>query len=298
MGQLVSILEQSFILSIMVFGVYITYKILDLPDLSVDGIFPLGAAVTATIVTAGYSPFIGLIASIICGCMGGLMTGLLHIKLKITALLSGILVMIGLYSINLRIMGKANIPLFSVKKIFDLNINRLLLIAIILVVIKIVFDYFFQTELGYILKATGDNEVFVESLGVNKGSIKILGLVISGGLVGLSGSLFAQYQGFADVGMGTGMVVVGLASVIIGDMIFNNLTFVAVSTISIFGTIIYKLSVVLALNLGLPPSDMKLITAVIVVIAISIKQSNFKLNFKVKGERKDVKNRKYKENFS
>lgn len=298
MGQLVSILEQSFILSIMVFGVYITYKILDLPDLSVDGIFPLGAAVSATLLTAGYSPVVGLIASVVCGCLGGLVTGLLHIKLKITALLSGILVMIGLYSINLRIMGKANIPLFSVNKIFDMHINRLLLISVVLVIIKLIFDYFFQTEIGYILKATGDNEVFVESLGVNKGSIKIMGLVISGGLVGLSGSLFAQYQGFADVGMGTGMVVVGLASVIIGDMIFKNLTFVAVSTISIFGTIIYKLSVVLALNLGLPPSDMKLITAIIVVVAISLKQTSFKLNFKVKGEKKNVKNRKYKENFS
>jgi putative ABC transport system permease protein len=216
------------------------------------------------------------------GAVAGAVTGFLHVKLKISNLMSGILVMIALYSVNLRIMGKSNTPLFSTNNIFKNNImSSIFIILAVVIVFKIILDLFLKTKTGFLLIAVGDNEQVVSALGVNKNSVKILGLMISNGLVALAGALTAQHQGFADVIMGQGTVVMGLAAVVIGISIFGKLSFVKVTTLSIFGAIIYKLVVALALWMKLNPNDLKLMTAVIVVVALS---SNNKL-FKFKNKR-------------
>ncbi|ARC83489.1 branched-chain amino acid transport system / permease component family protein [Clostridium argentinense CDC 2741] len=275
MGLLINILEQGLIFSIMAIGVYITYRILDFPDLSVEGTFPLGAATAAVCLMNGINPFVACLLAFISGSIGGIITGLLHVKLKITNLLSGILVMIALYSINLRIMGKSNIPLFGKDTIFTAVSNPIIIIAIFALASKIILDLFLKTKLGFILKATGDNEQLVTSLGVNKNMIKIVGLMISNGLVALSGAIMAQYQGFADVGMGTGIVVMGLAAVIIGESILKKVDIVKGTTMAILGSVIYKAIIAIALELGFQPTDLKLVTVIIVIIALSLNNRNF-----------------------
>ncbi len=279
-GFIINILEQGFIFAIMAIGVYITYKILDFPDLSVDGTFALGAAVTAAALIKGVNPYVSLILAFASGIIAGGITGVLHVKLKITNLLSGILVMIGLYSINLRIMGKANIPLFSQSTIFSNSISPVIIIAIFAVLAKIGLDLFLKTKLGFILRATGDNPQMVTSLGIDIGTIKILGLMLSNGIVALSGSMMAQYQKFSDVGMGTGIIVMGLASVILGESVFRKASFLLPTTTAILGSILYKGSLSLALKMGFPPTDLKLITCVIVIIALSLNGKKLNLSFK------------------
>lgn len=280
MDVLINVLEQGLIFSIAAFGVYITYKILDFPDLSVDGTFPLGAAITAVCLIKGVNPFAACALSFAFGCIGGLLTGILHVRFKITNLLSGILIMIALYSINLRIMSKSNIPLFGKQTIFSNNVNVLVVVFIFMIVVKIALDMFLKTKLGFVLKAVGDNDQLVTSLGINKDNIKIIGLMLSNGLVALSGSMMAQYQGFSDVGMGTGIVVMGLAAVIMGESVFGKIRFMQATTMALIGSILYKGAIALALTLGLPSTDLKLITALIVVIALSL--NGKKLNFKPK----------------
>lgn len=275
MDFILNILEQGIIFSIVAIGVYITYKVLDFPDLSVDGTFPLGASVAAICLIKGINPFAACAAAFAAGCLGGAVTGLLHVKLKINNLLCGILVMIGLYSINLRIMTKSNIPLFGTNTIFSGSATPLITIVISSLIVKVALDFFLKTKLGFILKATGNNEQLVTMLGVNKDSIKVLGLVISNGIVALSGGLMAQYQGFSDVGMGTGIIVTGLAAVIMGDTIFKKASFIKPTTMVVLGSIIYKAAIAVALELGLPATDLKLITAIIVVIALSFNNKNF-----------------------
>jgi ABC-type uncharacterized transport system, permease component len=277
---LISVLEQGLILSIAVFGVYITFKILDFPDMSADGTFPLGAAVTAVCLLSGINPFAACILSFAVGCIGGLLTGFLHVKLKISNLLSGILVMIALYSINLRIMSKSNIPLFGKQTIFSGNGNVLVTIVIFMIIAKIALDLFLKTKLGFALKAVGDNEQLVTSLGLNNDNIKLIGLAISNGLVALAGSMMAQYQGFSDVGMGTGTVVMGLAAVIMGEAIFGKINFIKATTMGLLGSIVYKGVIAVALMVGLPPTDLKLVTALIVTIALSLNGKKF--SFKLK----------------
>jgi len=277
---LISVLEQGLILSIAVFGVYITFKILDFPDMSADGTFPLGAAVTAVCLLKGINPFAACILSFAVGSIGGLLTGILHVKLKISNLLSGILVMIALYSINLRIMSKSNIPLFGKQTIFSGSANILVTIFIFMIISKIVLDLFLKTKLGFALKAVGDNEQLVISLGLNKDNIKLIGLAVSNGLIALAGSMMAQYQGFADVGMGTGTVVMGLAAVIMGESIFRKVKFIKATTMGLLGSIVYKGVIALALMMGLPPTDLKLVTALIVAAALSLNGKKF--NFKLK----------------
>lgn len=280
MDILISVLEQGLILSIAVFGVYITFKILDFPDMSADGTFPLGAAVTAVCLLSGINPFAACILSFAVGCIGGLLTGFLHVKLKISNLLSGILVMIALYSINLRIMSKSNIPLFGKQTIFSGNGNVLVTIVIFMIIAKIALDLFLKTKLGFALKAVGDNEQLVTSLGLNNDNIKLIGLAISNGLVALAGSMMAQYQGFSDVGMGTGTVVMGLAAVIMGEAIFGKINFIKATTMGLLGSIVYKGVIAVALMVGLPPTDLKLVTALIVTIALSLNGKKF--SFKLK----------------
>lgn len=281
MQLLLTILEQGFIFGVMALGVYITFRILDLSDLTVDGSFPLGAAVTASLLQAGINPILTTMAAFIAGMVAGAMTGILHIKLKITNLLSSILVMIGLYSINLRIMGKANIPLFQEKTIFSNNLDPVLIIILIAVLMKIALDLFLKTKLGFILKATGDNPKLVTTLGIDIGTIKIMGLMLANGLVALSGSMMAQYQRFADVGMGTGVMVMGLAAIILGEAVLKSIPFITATTIAIIGSILYKGSTAFALKLGFPATDLKLITAIIVVIALSLRHKKINLSLKL-----------------
>ncbi len=277
-----STLEQGLIFSVMVLGVYISYKILDFPDLSVDGSFPLGAAVAATCLVANINPFISCALALTAGAIAGAITGILHVKFRITNLLSGILVMIGLYSINLRIMGKANIHLFNTNTIFSSRLPSIAIITIFALFIKVALDFILKTRFGFVLKATGDNPQLVTSLGIDIGIIKIIGLMISNGFVALSGAIMAQYQGFSDVGMGTGIIVMGLASIIFGGAIFKKICLLAPTTIALIGAILYKISTGLALKLGFPPTDLKLITVVIIVIALAIGNNtlNFNMNFK------------------
>lgn len=275
------ILENGFIFALVSMGVYITYKILDFPDLSVDGTFPLGAAISAILLTNGFNPWISIIVATIGGALAGATTAFLHVKLKITNLMSGILVMIALYSINLRIMGgKSNIPLFNVETIFSSNISKVFIVAIIMIVIKVLFDLFLKTKQGFLLIAVGDNEQVVTTLGVNKDTVKVLGLMISNALVALAGALQAQYNGFADIGMGTGMVVTGLAAVIIGVSLLGKVRVVKATTLAIVGAILYKAAITLALRMNLNPNDLKILTAVVVVIALTANSGVFKFKKK------------------
>nr|WP_235700138.1 ABC transporter permease [Clostridium senegalense] len=275
-------LEQGLIFAIGALGVYITYTILDFPDLSVDGTFSLGAAITASLILKGTNPILALVVAFIGGAIGGLVTGILHVKLKITNLLSGILVMIGLYSINLRVMGKANLPMMNKGNIFSRDIPMVMILVLIVLVSKFLMDVLFKTKFGFILRATGDNDTLVTSLGVNKGTMKIIGLMLSNGFVALSGAIMAQYQRFSDISMGTGFIVIALASIILGQSVFNNCKFIKGTTIVIIGAFLYKLSVGIALNLGLPPTDLKLITSIIVVIAIVMNNSNMLNKFSLR----------------
>ncbi|WP_294371193.1 ABC transporter permease [uncultured Clostridium sp.] len=296
MDVLINILEQGLLFSIVAIAVYITYKILDFPDMSVDGTFPMGAAISAALLVKGVNPWISILVAAGGGAIAGTITGLLHVKLKIDNLMAGILMMIGLYSINLRIMGKANVPLFNVDNIFKLNVPAIVLIAVALIVIKILLDLYLKTKSGFLLIAVGDNEQVVSSLGVNKDFIKVLGLLISNALAATAGAITAQYQGFADVGMGTGTVVMGLAAVIIGTSLFEKVTFIKATTLSIIGAIIYKGAIAIVLKygavIGLTANDLKLMTAIIVVVALCSNNGVFK--FKKKkliegGAQKDVK---------
>ena len=280
MDIFVTILEQGLIYGILALGVYITYKILDFPDLTVDGSFPLGAALTATMITKGVNPYLTLPASFLIGVLAGICTGLIHVKLKVRDLLSGIIMMTALYSINLRIAGKANLPIFSKETIFE---NAFLesvvpealdpyLVSIILFVIvlvcKILLDLFLKTRAGYLLRAVGDNEVLVTSLAKDKGMVKILGLALANGFVALAGCVYCQQKGFFEVSTGTGTMVIGLASVIIGTKLLKRFHGVKATTAVIFGSIVYKACVSLAIALGMAASDLKLITAVLFLIIL------------------------------
>ncbi len=280
MTFLIGTLEQGLIFAIGALGVYITYTILDFPDLSVDGTFSLGAAITAAFILKDANPLLSLGLAFAGGAIGGLVTGILHVKFKITNLLSGILVMIGLYSINLRIMGKANLPMFNKVNIFSSKISVVVILGLIALIVKLLMDILFKTKLGFILRATGDNDTLVTSLGVNKGTMKIVGLMISNGFVALSGAIMAQYQGFSDISMGNGFIVIALASIILGQSVFKKNKLLKGTTVVIIGAFFYKLSVGVALNLGFPPTDLKLITSLIVVIAIAMNNNNILNKFK------------------
>lgn len=289
MGFWLSSLEQGLIFGIMVLGVYISYKILDFPDMTVDGAFPMGAAIVGSGLMAGVNPVICLILATIGGALAGLVTGILHVKFKIRDLLAGILVMTALYSINLRIMGKSNIHLFNVKHLFTYNLEPIIIILIILVVVKLILDFLLKTEFGFALRALGDNEKLIISLGINEKKLKIIGLMIANSMVALAGGVLAQHQGFADIGMGTGTIVAGLASIILGEGIFKNFKKMRMTTVVLVGSILYRFVIAIALKLGLRATDLKLVTALIVVI-ILIPKVNFWLNRKSKAGEVSVKN--------
>ncbi|MGX8700068.1 ABC transporter permease [Caproiciproducens sp.] len=272
---------QGVLWSIMTLGVYITFKVLDFADLTVDGSFATGGAVTAILISHGMNPFLSLLLALAAGMACGFITGFLHTKLEIPGILAGILTMIALYSINIRIMGQANIPLLGISTIITtisglypvLSVNMIsLMIGLIFTAVVILFLYwFFGTEIGCSVRATGNNEYMVRALGVNTDKTKILGLVLSNGLVALSGAMVAQSQGYADVGMGTGTIMIGLASVIIGEVLMGNRFSFAYKLISaVVGSVIYRVIIALVLWFGLKSTDLKLLTAVMVAVALAI----------------------------
>lgn len=261
-------IEQSLIFAIMVLGVYISFKILNFPDMTVDGSFPLGAAISAKLLTLGVNPYLTLIVALICGALAGGITGLIHVKLKVQDLLAGILTMTALYSINLRIMGKSNIPLFEEENIFNTDYSTIITIIILILISKLFLDYLLKTKFGFALKALGDNENLVVSLGLNEKKYKVYGLIIANAFVAFSGAILAQYQGFADIGMGTGTIVIGLASIIIGDTIFGKTRKISGTSVVIIGSVLYRAVLALTLSLGMDASDLKLITTIIVLIIL------------------------------
>lgn len=274
---LITALEQGLAFSVMALGVYMTFRILDFPDLSVDGSLPLGAAVSAKFILAGYNPFLSLIPALIAGGIAGAITGLLNTRFKIAPLLSGILTMTMLYSINLRIMGRPNIPLLGEKTIFkimsNLGIpspwNNLIILIIIVLLVKFILDIFLKTQIGFALRAAGDNPQMIRSMGVSTDTMKMIGVIIANSLVALSGAIVTQYQGFADVGMGIGTIVAGLASVIVGEVVLGEKS-IFITTLSIIvGSILYRLSISIALYIGFAASDLKFLTAIIVIIFLS-----------------------------
>ena len=276
-GLLLTSVQQGLIYAILAIGVFLTYKILDIADLSVEGSFPLGAFVFAKFALMNLHPAVGIAAAFTGGCLAGLLTALLFIKLKIKPLLSGILTLTILYSVNLRVNGKANIPLFKTPVIFgnDKLMNVLLLVLIVLS-LKILIDLFLKTEIGYLLIATGDNEVLVTSLGENSNKYKIIGLALSNGLVAVAGSITAQMNGFADITMGSSIIVFALASIIIGDTILKSVTKIKGTTRAIMGAIVYQLIGGFAIDRGLPATDLKAATALIVILFIAV--NNFSPN--------------------
>mgnify|MGYP003181389670 FL=1 len=300
------ILEEGLVYAIMALGVYITYKILDFPDLSVDGTFPLGAAVTAAGIANGL-PFIGTISpvaalfiSFAVGALAGCITGLIHVKLKVRDLLSGIIVMTALYSINLRITGKANLPIFSKETIFSNSFLSAhvpeaaspfivtIILFVIVLVCKVLLDAYLQTRSGYLLRAVGDNDVLVTSLAKDKGLVKIVGLAIANGFAALAGSVYCQQKGFFEISIGTGTMVIGLANVIIGTQLLKRVGFIRSTTAVIIGSIVYKACVSIALLLNdlhiagldisipITASDLKLITSVLFLIILVVSPSGGK----------------------
>ncbi len=277
---MITALELGTLYAIMALGVYLTFRVLEFADLTVDGSFTTGAAVAAIGIVNGQHPVLVTVMALFAGMAAGTITGLLHTKGHIDGLLAGILTQLSLYSINLRIMGRANVPLLRETTLFtparEAGIigswaGPVTLIPLALVVLGFLV-WFLHTNLGLAMRATGDNPGMISALGVSTDNQKILGLAISNGFVGLSGALVAQYQGFADVGMGIGMIVAGLASVIIGQALLGRLTIGRAATAVVFGAILYRLVIFLALRAGLDPNDMKIVSAVLVVAALIIPQ--------------------------
>lgn len=265
--------------SVLALGVFLTFRILDIADLSVEGSFPLGAAVAATAITAGLGLPAAFVLALVAGSLAGGVTGLLTTKLRIPALLAGILTMIGLYSVNLHVMGKSNVGLLQNETVFTILENSLglsvamsgLVVGLVFAVaIAVVIYWFFGTELGTAVRATGFNPQMARAQGINTNTMVVLGLVISNGLVALSGATVAQANGFADVGMGVGTIVIGLASVIIGEVLFSPKTFKTSLAAVILGSIIYRLVIAFVLEMGMLPNDLKLFTAVLVAIALAL----------------------------
>lgn len=275
---IISTVAQGLLWSVMAIGVYLTFRSLQIADLSVEGTFPLGAAVAAVLLTKEYSPATAIIAAGIAGMLAGAVTGLLHTKLKIPALLAGILTMIALYSVSLRVMGKANIPLLNIDTVYTSlaflnlspNMTTFVVGLVIAVLTPTLLYMFFGTEIGMALRATGNNQQMIRAMGVNTDNMLLLGLVISNGLVALAGAFIAQNNGFADVGMGIGTIVIGLASVIIGEVLFGAKS-VKNSLISVvLGSILYRVVIAVVLYFGMPPNDLKLLTSILVAIALSL----------------------------
>jgi len=279
-GILTSSLSDGLIYAFVAVGVFITFRVLSFPDLTVDGSFVTGGSISAIMIVGGYNPFLATVCAIFGGLACGAITGLLNTKLKLSALLAGILMMVSLYSVNLRIMSGANIPLLreitifqSIAQFLETSKNVILVIGILAVMALIVFmvlNWLLHTEIGLALRASGDNEQMIRGLGSDTDKNTIIGCSLSNGLVGLSGALVAQNQGFCDVNMGIGMIVMGLAAVIIGEALLRPRGVASMLLAALVGTFVYRLFITIALRVGLAPGDLKLITAALVVVALAI----------------------------
>ena len=281
MDFFITIVEQGLIYGILALGVYITYKILDFPDLTTDGSFPLGAAVTAALISKGVNPWLTLPAAFAAGAFAGICTGLIHVKGKVRDLLSGIIMMTALWTINLRIAGTSNVPLFSKETIFKNDFmesavpervqpyTTLIVIIILTVITKLILDFYMNSKSGFLLRAVGDNDKLVTALAKDEGNMKILGLAIANGLISLSGCIFCQEERVFEISMGTGAVVIGLASVIIGTSLFRGFTFIKATFAVILGSVLYKACTAVAMR-SFEPQDMKFITAALFLIVLLI----------------------------
>lgn len=292
-------LELGLIYAIMALGVYLTFKILDFPDLTVDGSFTTGAATAAVLITQQVNPLLAMGAAFLVGTLAGLITGLLHAKGNINPLLAGILTMLALYSVNLRIMGnRANAPLLGQETVFTWfsqaglrgTWGAVIILLICVLIIKFALDWFLSTDMGLALQSTGDNQEMIRSFGVSTDRMKIIGLMLSNGLVALCGSIIAQYQGSADISMGIGLILVGLASVIIGQAIFGTRTVMIATFAVVVGAVLYRLAIQYALTAGLNPNDMRLISAVLVVAALLLPQWKIFRRFSLRRKNKKVEN--------
>lgn len=263
-------LESGLIFSLLAIGVVLTFKILDIADLSVEGTFPFGAFILTRLFMQGVNPFLGTFISFLAGCLAGFVTYLLYKKVRIEAILAGILTMTLLYTVNLRVTGKSNVTFFEYQTLFNVTekIPKVVVLAVIVLLVKLLVDWFLRTEQGYLLLSTGDNETLVKALGKNPDFYTMIGLMLSNGLAALSGCLMAQYQGFTDITMGQTMIVTALASIVIGDALMRNAKFLNRTTRAILGAIIYRMVFGIAIAKGLEPNDLKAITAIIVIVFI------------------------------
>lgn len=290
---IISTLTQGFIYAMLSFGIYITYKILDFPDLTVDGSFPLGAAVTAVLLVKGINPYLTLLAAIAAGAAAGFITGFIHVRLKVRDLLAGIITMTALFSVNLQIAGSnlsvarsvetifTAAPTMAIFGSFSLLERKLIVSLLIMIICKILLDLYFKTKNGFLLKAVGDNSALVTTLAKDMGRMKIIGLVVSNALVALSGAVVCHEQRSFSAMMGTGQMVFGLAAVIIGTTLFKRMSFVKGTTAVIAGSVIYKACIQVAISLGLPANLLKLITAVLflaILVLGNIEKGSVKKN--------------------
>ena len=278
MDLIIPTLSQGLLWSILALGVYLTFRVLDIADLTVEGSFPLGAAAASAGLVKGSDPFTAILVAAVAGMLAGIITGLLTTKLKIPALLAGILTMIALYSVNLHVMGKANLSLLQIDTVFtkfsfisdDRQLVTLIVGAAATLFLCLLCYWFFGTEIGAAIRATGFNPNMIRANGVNTDVTIVLGLLISNAFVAICGALVAQSNGFADVGMGVGTIVIGLASVIIGEVLFGTKCFWRCLVSVVLGSVVYRIVIALVLELGMPPNDLKLFTAILVAIALGL----------------------------
>ncbi len=288
-------IELGFIYGLVALGIFISFRILDFPDLTVDGSFPMGAAISAALIVAGYNPFLSTFIAILGGCLAGFVTAWLNVKLKILHLLASILTMIALYSINLRIMGRPNVALITEETVLTpfsnlaeyLGVSNYMLMPVVFfafaVVVKFLLDWFLGSEIGLAMRATGSNSKMARANGIYDGKMILLGMAMANGLVAFAGAIFAQSQGSADVTMGVGVIVIGLASVIGGEALLSPKSIAKATLACILGSILYWLAVSLALNadfIGLEAQDLKLVTAILVALALVLPGSKFSKMFR------------------
>ena len=288
MNLWISAVGQGLLYGVLGIGLFITFRILDFPDMTVEGTFPFGAAVAVSAITHGVSPIIATLLAMVAGMLAGLCTGLLATKGHMPLLIAGILTMTGLYSINLRVMGRANLSLLNQANLFTSKLLRgmnmftssVVVGVLVTVIVVVLLILFLNTEIGQGFIAAGDNRVMAWSLGINPDSMQVLGLVVGNGLIGLSGGLIAQNNGYADVSMGTGVIVIGLASIIIGEVIFGNLTLSQRLVAVVLGSIIYRFVILIVLKLGFNADDLKLISAIVLALAIIVPQIDERLHLR------------------
>jgi putative ABC transport system permease protein len=292
-------LEIGLIFALVALGVLISFRVLNFPDMTADGSFPLGGAVAAILIVNGWNPFAATAVATLCGAAAGWVTAYLNVKMRIMQLLAGILVLIALYSINLRVMGKPNVPMINVTTVFDQThigplpqyVSQPVVLLLIVVVAKLLVDWFFATQVGLAMRSTGVNPRMARAQGISTDRQTLLGLAISNGLIGLAGALFAQTQGGADISMGVGTIVAGLAAVIIGETIFHARSFFVTTLSCVLGAVLYRFLIALALNsdfIGLQAQDLNLVTAVLVALALMMPRFRRQIRALFAGGKKPV----------